>query len=501
MSAAVTVADKRLHPGTIAVRFLKDAPQTLIGLPAVLALMSDVGWGLIGLLVLLSVTVLGFTQWLAWRRFQYGVGTSEILIESGLLSRNRRSIPFERIQDLDIERGPLHRLFGLAKVKIETGAGGKDEGVLDSVTLPEVDRLRQAIRTAQRGFAAPGDPAVGPVAEPQARTVFAMGPGRVLASGPFNFSLLWVAGLFGVLQTFDDWLPFDLYDAERWLGLAEQRLPGRIAVSAIVAGLVLAFLLGFLTGIVRTTLRDWGFRLLAEGKRLRRVRGLFTRTEVVIPKRRVQLALLLTGPLRRRLGISELMLQTLGSSQGQGGLQTVAPFARKPEVDSVMAELPKLHLPRLAPLTQVSSRHILRSAIRTILPPGVAILAAAVWRPELLILLLLLPLLLGAAALRRRYHRYGLEDDILFVQAGFWKRRLWALPMANTQTVSISRSWLQRLLGLATLAVDTAGAPMFGGPRIVDLRVDRARELRDIILNNLRHSRAGGCSGASTVSA
>jgi putative membrane protein len=341
MSTALTVADRRLHPGTIAVRFLKDAPQTLIGLPAVLALMSDVGWGLIGLLVLLSVTVLGFTQWLAWRRFQYGVGASEILIESGLFSRNRRSIPFERIQDLDIERGPLHRLFGLAKVKIETGAGGKDEGVLDSVTLPEVDRLRQAIRMAQKGVAETTGVAIEPVAEPQGRTVFAMSPRRVLASGPFNFSLLWVAGLFGVLQTFDDWLPFDLYDAERWMGFAEQRLPGRIAVSAIVAGLVLAFLMGFLTGMVRTTLRDWGFRLLAEGKRLRRTRGLFTRTEVVIPKRRVQLALLLTGPLRKRLGIFELMFQTLGSSQGQGGLQTVAPFARTAEVNGIMAELPE----------------------------------------------------------------------------------------------------------------------------------------------------------------
>ena len=488
MSTALTVADRRLHPGTIAVRFLKDAPQTLIGLPAVLALMSDVGWGLIGLLVLLSVTVLGFTQWLAWRRFQYGVGASEILIESGLFSRNRRSIPFERIQDLDIERGPLHRLFGLAKVKIETGAGGKGEGVLDSVTLPEVDRLRQAIRMAQKGVAETTGVAIEPVAEPQGRTVFAMSPRRVLASGPFNFSLLWVAGLFGVLQTFDDWLPFDLYDAERWMGFAEQRLPGRIAVSAIVAGLVLAFLMGFLTGMVRTTLRDWGFQLLAEGKRLRRTRGLFTRTEVVIPKRRVQLALLLTGPLRKRLGIFELMFQTLGSSQGHGGLQTVAPFARTAEVNGIMAELPKLKLPGGAALTQVSSRHILRSAIRTIVPPGIAILAAAVWRPALLFLLLLLPLLLGAAVLRRRYHRYGLEGDLLFVQAGFWKRRLWALPMANTQTVSITRSWLQRLLGLATLAIDTAGAPMFGGPRIVDLRVERARELRSVILSQLRRS-------------
>ena len=38
-----------------------------------------------------------------------------------------------------------------------------------------------------------------------------------------------------------------------------------------------------------------------------------------------------------------------------------------------------------------------------------------------------------------------------------------------------------RVLGLATIAVDTAGAPAFGGPRIVDLRLDLARSLMDDI--------------------
>jgi putative membrane protein len=136
----------------------------------------------------------------------------------------------------------------------------------------------------------------------------------------------------------------------------------------------------------------------------------------------------------------------------------------------------------------VSSRHIVRAAIQIALVPATVILANALWRPAALGLVGLLPLLLGAAVLRRRYHRYGVEGEVLFVQAGFWKRRLWALPMANAQTVSISRSWLQRLLGLATLAIDTAGAPMFGGPRIVDLRVERARELRDVILARLRRT-------------
>src|SRR3546814_8824644 len=112
-----------------------------------------------------------FVNWIIWSRFRYGVGPGEIVIEKGLLHRTRRSIPFERIQDVDIERGPLQRLFGLAKVKIETGGSGKDEGLLDSVTLAEADRLRGIIRAGK------GAPSLGaeevPRAEPSPQ-VFAM---------------------------------------------------------------------------------------------------------------------------------------------------------------------------------------------------------------------------------------------------------------------------------------------------------------------------------------
>src|SRR3546814_4054027 len=57
------------------------------------------------------------------------------------------------------------------------------------------------------------------------------------------------------------------------------------------------------------------FRLTLEGERFRRERGLFTRTEVVIPRRRVQLARLQTGPLRRLLGWFQLYFQTLSAGQ------------------------------------------------------------------------------------------------------------------------------------------------------------------------------------------
>src|SRR3546814_11498903 len=52
-----------------------------------------------------------------------------------------------------------------------------------------------------------------PRAEPS-QLVFAMDVGRVFVSGLFNFSLLWIAGLFALLQTFDDWLRSEEHTSE-----------------------------------------------------------------------------------------------------------------------------------------------------------------------------------------------------------------------------------------------------------------------------------------------
>ncbi|HEX2763257.1 MAG TPA: PH domain-containing protein [Allosphingosinicella sp.] len=472
MSAAI--ADRRLHPGTILLRFLKEAPGAVLAVPAGVAFASRGGFTRIFALVAVMTAVVVFSKWLAWRRFRYVVGASEIVVESGIFSRNRRTIPFDRVQDVDIERTFLARVFGLARVRIETGAGGRDEGLLDSVTLAEAQRLREIVRAFH---------AVAPQAEaavetaPEGRLLYAMGVPRLLLFGLFSFSLMYIAGFFALLQTFDGLLPFDIYDPARWMGLIGDYLPERFTAAAIAIVLFLAVLLGLIAGVVRTAARDFGFRLVLEGGRFRREHGLFTRREAVIPRRRVQLAAVDTGPVRNAFGWSGLSFQTLGSGGERSGRQAAAPFAERDEVAAILAEAGAYRLPPPPELATVSRRHILRSLVGKLLPLAALILAGSLWRPQLLFLLLFLPLLAIGVAVERRFHRYALDGELLFVARGAWRQRLWLVPVANVQALSLSRGPLQRRLGLATLSVDTAGAPVVRAPRIVDLREADAEAL------------------------
>src|SRR3546814_15845103 len=139
----------------------------------------------------------------------------------------------------------------------------------------------------------------------------------------------------------------------------------------------------------------------------------------------------------------------------------------------------------------VSSRHV----VRTVLPPLGPILVLSIRFPLCWALLAALPPLLAVALLERRFHRYGLLSDLLFVRRGVWRQQLWIVPVAKVQSLRLSRSWLQRRLGLATLAVDTAGAPAMNAPPIVDVREARAQALAPELAPRLRPQASGRTPG------
>lgn len=491
---------RRLHPGTIALNVIRGAPGLVFGVPAFLTFARDFDLWLAGLIALGLAAVVGVFQFLSWWRFTYELTDDAVVVQSGVLSRNRRTIPFDRVQDVDIERKLLARLFGLAKVNLETGGAGENEGALDSVSMAEAERLRGVIRRraaqahAEPTAASDGEAAPVPI-DHDAPVIFSMSVGRVLYSGLFRFSLVWLAVIGGAFQYVDEWVPWGEIDIDDLRSRAEAA--SAAAEAAFVAGVTMTvifvlFLLGVIAGVLRTLLREYGFTLTDEGGRYRRVRGLLTRTEAVVSLRRVQLAVIENGFVMRLLGWAGVKLQTLGSGvKGEGGRQDVAPFARAEEIDAVLAPL---SLERADPdaLVRVSTRHVWRMVITRIgwmiAPIVVLVIAranlaeAAVFLAVLMGLFVFLLVPVGiVAALQRGHHRYGLIGRTFHVQRGVLGQKRWIVPARNIQAITVRRTWLQRRLGTASVYSDTAGASMITTPSVEDVRPGEAWALVDAI--------------------
>ena len=161
---------QRLHPASLALAIVKLGPRSLNFLPAVAAIGIAGKWiyAIPALLAFLLFSLLA--AWLKWLRFRFHVGADEVVIESGILSRQHRTIPFDRIQDVSIEQGLVARALGIAKVGFETGAGGagkENEANLDAIGLDAAQVLRTTIRAHR---SAPVAVAVAPVAAVEGET-------------------------------------------------------------------------------------------------------------------------------------------------------------------------------------------------------------------------------------------------------------------------------------------------------------------------------------------
>lgn len=105
-----------------------------------------IGWLLLGVLVLAVVLVVSIGL-MGWRRFTYTLEKDKLIIRKGIWFRDEKNIYFSRIHSVNIEQPLLHRLFGMAQLKIET-PGGKNEsdGVLPVLAMTEAVQLAEWLR-------------------------------------------------------------------------------------------------------------------------------------------------------------------------------------------------------------------------------------------------------------------------------------------------------------------------------------------------------------------
>ena len=464
--------------------------------------LSELPLGL-ALPIVLAILAVNFAAaYLAWIRLRYRIGADDIRVEQGLISRSARAVPYDRIQDVSLEEKLVPRLLGLVEVRFETGAGGKDELHLAYVSKSEGERLREVVRERMDEGTAP---AASDPADTQAeraltgRPLFAMGPARLVNFGLFEFSLVIFAVLIGAAQQFEFLLPFDVWDwlASQAEGQNIREAGGYIyglGLAAQIAGVLYAvfviIVLGVGTGVVRTLIRDWDFRLDETPKGFRRRRGLFTRTDVVMPVHRVQALRLTTGWLRRRFGWHGLSFVSLAQDAGAAN-HDVAPFAKMEEIAPI-ARVAGFTLPDEATdWRRPSPRYRLDKAL---LSGGLCLAGALAfgivkiaWPNSIglgtgVIILLLCALFFALQqAFLWRYDRYALMPHQVMARTGWLAPKLAIAPRVKLQSVEICAGPIAQRRGYADVIFGLAG----GTFTMHGLRLEDAKHLRAAVLDSI----------------
>ncbi len=440
-TAAAPAEWSRLHPLTI------------------LRELGKVAWALIGVYVFDvsvpgipeefdyadSVLAVGVFLYAVVRYLFMGYRLTDRALElrTGVLFKQHRSMPRDRVQSVGINTGLVGRFLGVSS--LEVSAADTAQIGLSYVSHAEADRLRHLLD--------PGDAATGDDAEP-------VEPAEIAR---MDRRSVWI---------------YSLTDTSAILLVAAPAAAAALIVGGrpvLAAPVMLTILWPVLNAISVVGFVSW-----TEADRLRVSRGWLERRETDAPLPRIQSTRVSRPPLRRAIG-----LETLGVATGEAGGSLDDALS-----DGLLAPLVPHggwhHLAEQVLGSVATREEDLRShsplAVRRIAVRGVAlsmVLAGFAWiglsafdmTPLAALAILAIGTGLSWAYARVRWKRLGwvADADHLLVRRGVVTQTLTVVPLGKVQDVAIRATVFQRRLGLASLIVDTAGTAAGGTVQVVDL--------------------------------
>lgn len=76
------------------------------------------------------------------RKKGYAVREHDIIYKSGLLNQKQTTVPFNRVQHVEIYEGALLRLFGLCRIEFFTAGGSFGDLKIPGLTLDEANKIK-----------------------------------------------------------------------------------------------------------------------------------------------------------------------------------------------------------------------------------------------------------------------------------------------------------------------------------------------------------------------
>ena len=463
------------------------------------------------------VSVIAIVRYL---RFSYRYDERDLVIRSGVLVRNERSIPYVRIQNLDASQNVVQRMLGVTEVFVQTGGGVEPEATLRVLPLAALDEMRTRVLEAGGARAAvpdaerttpivasdadqpargadseaqpPGPGAAGPRDANARQILLALTPRDLILAGFIeNRGMVLILGALALLEQAGatERVVERLIDtedaamrtvAERWLG--DGGVPMMQGVLYVAAALLVALLFIRLLSTVWALVRLHGFRLERMGDDLNTAYGLLTRVTATIPLRRVQTIIVRDRMLHRLLRRRQVTVETAGGVAGMNGApqrEPIAPILPDDQVPSLLRvlqpglDLDAIEWQRVHP--RAFGRMVRGSLFWPVALSVIAFLIVQEWAVAVFLMLLVNALV--RARLRVRNLAWSLTRDSVIVRDGSFTRTIRIARYDRVQVAALRRSPLDMRVGMAHVRADTAGAN--AGVVIPFLQEDRAAAVQE----------------------
>lgn len=501
---ACDVAEQKLHSATLFVPCLEMLLHAVV--PAlIVCLFIPFGTVIFYLLCAGLVPTVVFHA-LRYLTFRYELTKNELVLSSGVIFRRERRIPLDRVQELEIRRGVLHRILDLAILQIKTAGGDEQEANLNVISRSAAESVKEKISIYQSNGTTTRDRSTAASIESSFSYELSI---RDLVLGGLSSKL--VASLGAIVAAVAYFQVFASVGG-KWLGRfeqdIEQRVPGEAAfdrlterIESFVPDLgplnfmfdlifdetlpksLSLVVLGFIGAVAAYVIRYYGFHVTRNDDLLVTSYGMLTIRRGSLRRDRIQALKLEEGLLRRFLGLAAIRVDSAGDRNQideDKKRDVLIPVASRNAAHEIARQaIPSLNeldppWKRISPLAVMrgSKKGWLLISLAMLQTFGIANWLCLAWLPAI-------PLVYVLNYQWYRNTGYWLDERHFLSRRGWLNRSTTCLPIKNIQNVIITQNFFDRRLDLATISLDTAGqSNTGGGPIIRHLPIEDARHLQ-----------------------
>jgi uncharacterized protein len=124
------------------------AALVLVGVPLLAVVLNDDTPRWLPLVGAFATALLAVVDWLyvgrRFRSWQIDFTADALQMHRGTVWRQSTAVPYHRIQQIDIEQGPLQRRFGLVSLRLRTASASSD-GHIPGLERDDAEALRTTL--------------------------------------------------------------------------------------------------------------------------------------------------------------------------------------------------------------------------------------------------------------------------------------------------------------------------------------------------------------------
>ena len=433
---------------------------------------------------------------ISYFRFYYFVENDEFVIKKGVLRRARLNVPFDRIQTINFQQTPVHRLLNVVGVQIDTAGSRGHEFVIDAVKQQRAEEIRDYLLQRKQEAVAEreleeNDPneEIAPREAVEQQLLLQLLPADLAKVGVsqnhLRTAFLIVGFFFGIWFNVREAMG-DKIEEE----LVDRVIKGNVSTSWWDYLPAIGLLLGvsFVVTLIMTVVRYYGLKLWQTDRGFKMVSGLFNRQEVSVSLQKVQVIEWLRNPIRKALKLYTVRLKQAASAAVNKRTSINVPGCYEAQLERVrFTYFPEEHTHEWTGF-KPHRAVIFRRTRNFGLPVAVALVALNYFGYEngaaSFLWLLVLPLFWYWNVLLYRKWRYEVSTEGLRILRGVIGEKATLLRWHKVQSVAIRQSPFQRRKNLANLTLYTAA----GSTKVIWIDLEQARQIANWVLYRVERS-------------